>query len=111
MRELRRGAQLANRYTLNRKLGAGFGVEIWVADDRLTRTTVALKIQAEAEQARDLLQREWQICLRLTHAHIVRAFEFHDEPDFNPPSTPHTNTSRSGSSNGSGRINTASTTL
>jgi hypothetical protein len=85
MRVLNEGTQLADRYTLIRPLGAGGMAEIWLASDRRADTPVALKfLSAEfvASQAhKDLLHKEWRISANLMHAHIVRAFEFHDEPE------------------------------
>jgi tetratricopeptide (TPR) repeat protein len=59
--------------------------EIWLASDRQTDSRVALKFLAagftEDPAYRDLLHREWRIGSNLMHAHIVRVFEFHDDPD------------------------------
>jgi tetratricopeptide (TPR) repeat protein len=81
MHDLIAGTQLANRYTLVRKLGSGGAAEIWVATDRLTRASVALKIIVSEHFNGDQLRKEWQTSIRLMHAHIVRVFEFHDDPD------------------------------
>ncbi len=85
MRVLNEGTRLAQRYTLIRRLGAGGMAEIWLASDRQTDSRVALKFLAAdfAGNAayRDLLHREWRIGSNLMHAHIVRVFEFHDDPD------------------------------
>ena len=78
-RELRVGARLANRYTLARRLGRGGAAETWLATDRITRASVALKILVDDRVGADALRREWQLAIRLMHAHIVRAFEFHDD--------------------------------
>lgn len=80
MLDLASGSVLANRYTLKRRLGAGTLTETWLASDRLTRASVALKILADASR-RDILEREWQLSLRLVHPHIVRVFEFSDADD------------------------------
>jgi tetratricopeptide (TPR) repeat protein len=42
---------------------------------------VALKILVDERVGADALKREWQLAIRLMHAHIVRVFEFHDEDD------------------------------
>jgi tetratricopeptide (TPR) repeat protein len=59
--------------------------EIWLANDRQADSTVALKFLSQSlagERAyRDLLHKEWQASSRLMHAHILRVFEFHDDPD------------------------------
>ncbi len=81
MRELKSGAQLAGRYTLVRKLGSGGGSETWLANDRLTKATAALKVLTGGVLEPEHLRREWQISIRLIHAHIVRAFEFHEADD------------------------------
>ncbi len=80
MRDLTSGNVLANRYTLKQRLGAGTLTETWLASDRMTRASVALKVLVDPSR-RDILKREWQICLRLIHAHIVRVFEFSDLDD------------------------------
>ena len=81
MRQLSNGTQLAHRYTLNRRLGAGGAAQTWLASDRMTRASVALKILVDDGGGADTLRREWQLSIRLMHAHIVRVFEFHDDPD------------------------------
>lgn len=81
MRELKSGTQLASRYTLTRKLGEGGGKQTWIANDKLTRASVALKINVDPGRSNTLLRREWQLSIRLVHAHIVRVFEFHDDAD------------------------------
>ncbi|MEQ9563175.1 MAG: protein kinase, partial [Woeseiaceae bacterium] len=59
--------------------------EIWLAQDKQADKVVALKfLKAEfagIAAARDRLHKEWRIGSRLMHAHIVRVFEFHDDPD------------------------------
>ncbi len=79
MLELRKGTRLAERYTLERPLGRGGESETWLAQDKLTRANVALKIVPGAGNAPQRLRDEWQANLRLMHAHIVRAFEFHED--------------------------------
>jgi len=79
--ELQKGAELADRYTLVRKLGAGAHTETWLASDRRTRASVALKILNSERLTATMLRQEWQTSLRLMHAHIVRVFEFHDTAD------------------------------
>ena len=85
MRVLNEGTRLAQRYTLIRRLGTGGMAEIWLASDSQTNSRVALKFLAagftETEAYRDLLHKEWRIGSNLMHAHIVRVFEFHDDPD------------------------------
>ena len=81
MRELKKGTQLADRYTLVRRLGGDGDAHTWLARDRLTSASVALKITAGDPDSTEKLRSEWHISIRLMHAHIVRAFEFHAEPD------------------------------
>ena len=78
-RELSTGTRLANRYTLTRRLGEGGAAETWLATDRMTRASVAIKILVDDRVTADALRREWQLAIRLMHAHIVRVFEFHDD--------------------------------
>jgi tetratricopeptide (TPR) repeat protein len=78
-RSLSVGTRLANRYTLARRLGRGGAAETWLATDRITRASVALKILVDDRVGVDALRREWQLAIRLMHAHIVRAFEFHED--------------------------------
>jgi len=79
MPDLQKATELANRYTLVRKLGGGGAAETWLATDRMTRAQVALKILADDRLTAENLRQEWQTSIRLMHAHIVRVFEFHDE--------------------------------
>jgi tetratricopeptide (TPR) repeat protein len=85
MRVLSEGTRLADRYTLIRRTGRGGMAEIWLARDRQAESVVALKFLAPQRAghpaARDRLHKEWRIGSRLMHAHIVRVFEFHDDPD------------------------------
>ena len=81
MQELKRGQQLAGRYTLVRRLGSGGGAETWLATDRLSKAAVAAKVQTRPGPGADVLKREWQTSIRLVHAHIARAFEFHGDDE------------------------------
>ncbi len=85
MRVLEQDAQLADRYTLVRRLGSGGMSETWLAQDRQTEKSVALKFLSSelADNAayRKLLRTEWQLGSRLMHANIVRVFEYHDDAD------------------------------
>ncbi len=82
MPDLSKGTRLAERYTLERRLGEGGEAEIWLARDRMTSARVALKIVTASARTTDRLRSEWQANLRLMHAHIVRVFEFHEDGDF-----------------------------
>ena len=79
--DLQKATELANRYTLVKKLGSGGAAETWLAKDRMTRAQVALKILADERLTIAALRKEWQTSIRLMHAHIVRVFEFNDDPD------------------------------
>ena len=79
--DLQKGTELADRYTLLRKLGTGADTQTWLATDRMTRASIALKILSSERIPAAILRKEWQTSVRLMHAHIVRAFEFHDESD------------------------------
>ena len=76
-----KGTELAGRYTLLRLLGRGADTQTWLASDRMTRASVALKILTGTRVSADSMRKEWQTSLRLMHPHIVRVFEFHDTPD------------------------------
>jgi len=76
---LKPGAELANRYALIRELGRGGEAATWLAEDRVTRSRVALKVLVSSVGNRGRLRDEWQTSIRLLHPHIVRVFEFHDE--------------------------------
>ena len=79
--DLQKGTELADRYTLLRKLGAGADTQTWLASDRMTRASVALKILHSERIPAELLRKEWQTSVRLMHAHILRVFEFHDDSE------------------------------
>ena len=85
MRVLQKGAQLANRYTLVRQLGSGGMSETWLAQDRQTGKSVALKFLSSELSDQPayckLLRKEWQLGSRLMHANIVRVFEYYDEDE------------------------------
>ena len=81
MLELTAGTELADRYTLVRRLGDGGEGQIWLAKDRFTGTSVALKIVRDVANNSARLRAEWQLHIRLMHAHIVRVFEFHTDAD------------------------------
>ncbi|MDJ0699002.1 MAG: protein kinase [Woeseiaceae bacterium] len=70
---------LAGRYTLQRELGSGGEARTWLASDRMTGSSVAVKVTSAGMSHRDRLRAEWQTGIRLMHAHIARVFEFHDD--------------------------------
>lgn len=79
MQDLQQGIELASRYTLVRKLGSGGAGETWLASDRLTRASVALKVLTDERVSAADFHKEWQTGIRLMHAHIVRVFEYNDD--------------------------------
>ncbi len=79
MLELKPGTQLANRYSLVHPLGSGGEAVSWLASDKMTAASVALRIGDAG--ATERLRSEWQTAVRLIHPHIVRAFEFHADDD------------------------------
>ncbi len=81
MLELSKGIQLADRYTLERRLGRGGEAQTWLAKDRLTGADVAIKVAGDTSGSAERLRAEWQTNIRLMHAHIARVFEFHDDAD------------------------------
>lgn len=81
MLELNQGTQLADRYTLVRRLGGDGLTQTWLARDRLTKASVALKIASGDSESAAVLRAEWQASIRLMHAHIVRVFEFHSDSE------------------------------
>ena len=85
MQSLCEGLRLSDRYVLSRRLGRGGLAETWLATDERADSDVALKILSDelskSAQHRELFRKEWQIASRLMHAHIVRVFEYYDEPE------------------------------
>jgi tetratricopeptide (TPR) repeat protein len=79
MQDLQQGSELAGRYTLVRKLGAGGAAETWLANDRLTSAAVALKVLTSERVPAAEFHKEWQTGIRLMHAHIARAFEYGED--------------------------------
>ena len=81
MQDLKQGIELAKRYTVVSKLGSGGAAETWLASDKLTRSSVALKILVSDRVSPASFRKEWQTSIRLMHAHIVRVFEYHDSSE------------------------------
>jgi len=81
MLELSKGIRLADRYTLERRLGRGGEAQTWLAKDRLTGADVAIKVASQRTGSAERLRAEWQTNIRLMHAHIARVFEFHDDAE------------------------------
>ena len=78
------GQKLFGRYTLKKILGRGGMGVVWLADDGKLDTPVALKFLPEVvvldPKAMDELKREAKRNLQITHAHIVRIYDFVDDP-------------------------------
>jgi serine/threonine protein kinase len=87
MAELTPGLQLAGRYTLERRLGAGGMADVWSAFDSQTGERVAIKAldaRLAAQPAMvGLLRNEYENVRRLAHPHIVRALDL--QADNDPP--------------------------
>jgi len=81
MQDLQTGIEIGKRYTLVKKLGAGAAAQIWLATDRLTRASVALKILVGERVPAAEFHKEWQTSIRLMHPHIVRVFEYNDDSE------------------------------
>ncbi|MGW8370567.1 MAG: protein kinase domain-containing protein, partial [Gammaproteobacteria bacterium] len=60
-------------------LGSGGAAQTWLARDRLTGASVALKLLADERISTAQFHKEWQTSIRLMHAHIGRVFEYNDE--------------------------------
>jgi serine/threonine protein kinase len=82
------GSSLGDRYTLERRLGAGGMASVWLADDRLLARRVAVKLIADTlssdEHYRTRFAREAQAAASVSHANIVPVYDYglHDERPF-----------------------------
>ena len=76
------GTRFFRRYVLERKLGRGGNAEVWLANDEMLSSPVALKflpsIFAEKELL-DSLRQEARLGLELHHPHIVHVRNFEHE--------------------------------
>ena len=72
--------RLFDRFVLKRRLGQGGMGVVWLARDERLEIDVALKVLPDAlrfdEGALAQLKQEAQKCIRLTHARIIRVFDF-----------------------------------
>jgi len=73
------GQLVSRRYLLERQLGGGSTGEVWLAEDRLLRKSVALKaLQRELAQSRETVHRflrEVALAHSVTHRHVVRIYD------------------------------------
>jgi predicted Ser/Thr protein kinase len=85
MRGVVGGTKLFNRFTLQKVLGRGGMGIVWLARDERLDRLVALKLVPETvcfdASAREDLKRETRKSLMLTHANIVRIFDFIEDGD------------------------------
>jgi len=84
-RTLAAGQRVFDRYTLELMAGRGGMGVVWRAHDDDLERTVALKflpdaVASDVEAVRDL-KRETKRCLDLTHPHIVRVYDFMQDPE------------------------------
>ncbi len=73
------GANIADRFVLERRLGAGGAAEVYLARDTELVQHVALKVLREASLGRVgamRFRREVRVCRELQHPNIVRLYEF-----------------------------------
>lgn len=72
------GKKFASRYVLKRRLGLGRLGEVWLADDTRLEMDVALKFFDQSEH-RAVLESVARKCMKVTHPHIVRVYDFTDD--------------------------------
>ncbi|HVU16328.1 MAG TPA: SUMF1/EgtB/PvdO family nonheme iron enzyme [Candidatus Didemnitutus sp.] len=79
------GQKVFQRYTLKKILGRGGMGVVWLAHDEKLERNVALKFLPDVvvhdPRAIDELKKEARRNLDLTHPHIVRIYDFVDDPD------------------------------
>ncbi|MGH3866654.1 MAG: protein kinase domain-containing protein [Pseudonocardiaceae bacterium] len=74
---------VADRYRLDRRIGAGAMGLVWLARDERLDRTVAIKellmqpglVEADAQTARDRAMREGRIAARLQHPHAIHVYD------------------------------------
>lgn len=73
------GQLISRRYLLERQLGGGSTGDVWLAEDRLLRKSVALKaLQRELAQSRETVHRflrEVALAHSVTHRNVVRIYD------------------------------------
>jgi len=84
----KRGAELAGKYKLGRKLGAGAAAEAWEAENVLVGRTVAVKILhphlAKDASTRNLFLAEARAAARIAHPNVVDVFDLGMEEGSTP---------------------------
>ncbi|MCA9449087.1 MAG: serine/threonine protein kinase, partial [Candidatus Omnitrophica bacterium] len=83
LKGLRPGLKLFDRYVMQRQLGKGGMGVVWLAEDTRLEIPVALKFLPDAlvhdAAALDDLRRETRRCMKLSHDHIVRVYDFAED--------------------------------
>jgi tRNA A-37 threonylcarbamoyl transferase component Bud32 len=78
--EMGPGAVLGERYTLERRLGAGGMAAVWLAEDAALGRRVAVKVIAETlaldERYRQRFEREARAAASVSHPHIVPVYDY-----------------------------------
>ena len=78
---LNSGKILAKRYTLLRNLGGDGLTQTWLAKDKINQSLVTLKVGDNSAESFALLRNEWKLRVNLSHANIVKVFEFYDDSE------------------------------
>jgi len=81
MLTLNSGKILAKRYTLLLNLGGDGLTQTWLAKDELNQSLVTLKVGDNSPELFTVLRNEWKLRINLSHANIVKVFEFYDDSE------------------------------
>ena len=81
MLTLNSGKILAKRYTLLLNLGGDGLTQTWLAKDELNQSLVTLKVGDNSPELFAVLRNEWKLRINLSHANIVKVFEFYDDSE------------------------------
>jgi len=74
-------SKIADRYTVQRKLGEGGMAEVFLVEDELEERTLALKRLKDEQLNRDYFMHEFRLLARLDHPNLVRVYDFGRERD------------------------------
>ncbi len=78
------GARLCNRYEIRRVVADGGMGRVYEGVDKQTDTRIAVKVLhddvARDEVSLERFKREYQISAKIPHAHIVKVFDFQQDP-------------------------------